>query len=77
VPQLALWTDRRPSAIRAAQEDGRYVPPAFVPRSRAIADQFVLDARDKNRALPPAPAGAPAVSGRYWSLYPGCGSNGA
>ena len=38
VPQLALWTDRRPGDIRAAQEDGRYVPPAFVPASPRIAD---------------------------------------
>lgn len=69
VPQLALWTDRRPSAIRAAQEDGRYVKPAFVPASPAIADQFVLDARDKDRALPPPPPGPPDVHGRYWLLY--------
>jgi len=69
VPQLALWTDRRPRAIRAAQETGRYVPPAFVPASARIAGQFVLDARDRVRALPPAPAGAPTVRGRYWWLY--------
>ena len=73
VPQLALWTDRRPRDIRAAQEDGRYVPPAFVPASPAIAGQFVLDARDKDRALPPPPGDrTPLVRGRYWDLYSGC-----
>jgi len=69
VPQLALWTNRRPGDIRAAQETGRYAPPAFVPASPEIAAQFVLDARDQDRALPPAPAGEPEVRGRYWSLY--------
>jgi hypothetical protein len=69
VPQLALWTDRRPGAVASAQETGRYAPPAFVPATPAIAAQFVLDARDKDRALPPPPAGRPAVRGRYWSLY--------
>jgi hypothetical protein len=73
VPQLALWTDRRPGDIRAAQEDGRYVPPAFVPASPRIADEFVLDARDKDQALPPPPSGRrPLVRGRYWDLYSGC-----
>ena len=37
VPQLALWTDRRPTQIRSAQEEHRYGLPAFVPRTRAIA----------------------------------------
>jgi hypothetical protein len=72
VPQLALWTDRRPSAIVSAQETGRYVGSAFVPTSPAIADQFVLDARDKDRALPPAPRATPSVSGRSWSLFDLC-----
>ena len=61
VPQIALWTDRRPSAIRSAQEDRRYGTPAFVPQTPAIADQFVLDARDKDKTLPPAPRATGAV----------------
>jgi hypothetical protein len=72
VPQLALWTDRRPREIRSAQELGRYAFPAFIPTSQAVADQFVLDARDKERALPPAPSLAPDERGRYWLLYNGC-----
>ncbi|MCW3000835.1 MAG: hypothetical protein JWQ20_133 [Conexibacter sp.] len=74
VPQLALWTDRRPRDILSAQELGRYEFPAFIPVSRAVADQFVLDARDKERALPPAPASSLAADarGRYWLLYNGC-----
>ena len=72
VPQLALWTDRRPSAIVSAQERGAYVGSAFVPTTPAIADQFVLDARDKDRALPPRPGVTPSVGGRAWTLYDLC-----
>jgi hypothetical protein len=68
VPQIALWTDRRASTIRSAQEDGRYGTPAFVPQSQAIANQFVLDAHDKEKTLPPAPRATEGVSGRYWQL---------
>jgi hypothetical protein len=45
------------------------VPPAFVAASPSIAAQFVLDKRDKARALPPSPAGRPSVRGRYWLLF--------
>ncbi|MDX6726123.1 MAG: hypothetical protein QOK49_928 [Baekduia sp.] len=69
VPQLALWTDRRPAQIGSAQEHGGYVIPAFVPVSQAVANEFILDQRDKDRALPPPPAGNPSRRGRYWLLY--------
>jgi hypothetical protein len=72
VPQLALWTGRSPGSVRSAQEDGRYGRPALVPASPAIAGQFVLDARDQDRTLPPPPAGPPSARGRYWVLYGGC-----
>jgi hypothetical protein len=72
VPQLALWTDRRPSAIVSAQETGAYSGSAFVPASPAVAAQFVLDARDKDRALPPAPTVAPSETGHFWRLYDAC-----
>jgi hypothetical protein len=72
VPQMALWTDRRPRQILSAQERGRYAGASFVPTSPAVADQFVLDARDKDRALPPAPGGAPQVHGQFWDFFDGC-----
>jgi hypothetical protein len=76
VPQMALWLDLRPRMISSAQELGRYpvAVDAFSPVSRAVADQFVLDARDKDRTLPPPPSGyrAPTAHGRYWDLYGGC-----
>ena len=77
VPQLALWTGRRPRDIRSAQEQRTYAFPAFIPTSQETADQFVLDARDKDRVLPPPPgdAVAPDDRGRYWLLYDGCPSS--
>lgn len=69
VPQLALWTDRRPSQIRSAQEDGRYTLPGFAPRTRAIAKQFILDQSDVDKALPPAPENYTSLEGRYWTLF--------
>jgi hypothetical protein len=70
VPQLALWTDRRPAQVLSAQERGRYTPPAFVPVSPRVAAQFVLDRRDLDRSLPAPPPGGRPVRGRYWLLYP-------
>jgi hypothetical protein len=76
VPQMALWLDLRPRMVFSAQELGRYPASAraFAPVSRAVADQFVLDARDKDRTLPRPPAGyrTPTAHGRYWDLYGGC-----
>jgi hypothetical protein len=74
VPQMALWMDIRPSHISSAQELGRYPRsgPAFAPVSPAVADQFVLDARDKDRALPDPPSNRLSERGRYWNLYGEC-----
>jgi hypothetical protein len=76
VPQMALWLDLRPRMISSAQELGRYPvsTDAFSPVSSAVADQFVLDARDKDRTLPPPPSKyrEPTAHGRYWNLYGGC-----
>jgi hypothetical protein len=74
VPQMALWLDIGPRAIASAQELGRYpIPqPAFAPVSRAVANQFVLDARDKDKTLPAPPRARPSVRGRYWNLYGEC-----
>jgi hypothetical protein len=74
VPQLALWSDRRPQDIDSAQELGRYRGLAFVPATPAIADQFVLDARDADRTLPPPPAAPLAERSRWWLVFRACGS---
>jgi hypothetical protein len=75
VPQVALWAGIPPREIRSAQELGRWEGTSIVPTSQAVADQFVLDARDKNRALPPLP---PHDDGydealRYWRIVDACG----
>jgi hypothetical protein len=75
VPQVALWTGVRPGEIRSAQETGRWTDPSIVPTSQKVAEQFVLDARDKDRGLPPFP---PATDGydqvlRYWRIVGACG----
>jgi hypothetical protein len=72
VPQLALWGDKRPRDIGSAQELGRYRGTAFVPASPAVADQFVLDARDRDRTLPAPPRGAPADRTPWWLVYRPC-----
>jgi hypothetical protein len=74
VPQLALWMDIPPRNVFSAQELGRYprLPSALAPVSRAVADQFVLDARDKDRTLPAPPRSRLSVGGRYWNLYGAC-----
>jgi hypothetical protein len=75
VPQVALWANIRPRAIHSAQEIGRWIDPSIIPTSQAVADEFILDARDKDRALPPPP---PATDGyddvlRYWRIVGACG----
>jgi hypothetical protein len=74
VPHMALWMDIPPSHVYSAQELGHYplLASAFAPVSRAVADQFVLDARDKDKALPEPPARRLSERGRYWNLYGGC-----
>jgi hypothetical protein len=75
VPQVALWAGIQPREIGSAQELGRWEGTSIVPTSQAVADQFVLDARDKDKALPPFP---PHLDGydevlRYWRIVDACG----
>jgi hypothetical protein len=39
----------------------------FLPRTREIADDFILDARDRDRALPATPSGGTATTTRFWT----------
>jgi hypothetical protein len=64
----------RPRDLRSAQEAGRWVGASIIPTSDAVARQFVLDARDKDRALPTPPSsdyGNETL--RYWRITRGCG----
>jgi hypothetical protein len=74
IPQLALWAGMQPRDFRSAQELGRWGPVSIMPASPAVADQFVLDARDKDRSLPPnPPSGGGDITGRYWHTSGLCG----
>lgn len=80
VPYVALWTGGRPEDV-ALTDDLARTPAAtgagaavvtvahgtvFLPRSRAIAEDFVLDARDRDRTLPPRPPGETTVTA-FWT----------
>ena len=65
VPHLALEFGLDPARVRLGP--GRtYVTPA----SQRVAERFVFDVRDRDRALPPPPRGMPRVAGNAsWSVY--------
>jgi hypothetical protein len=75
VPQVALWTGIRPGEIRSAQETGRWTNPSIVPTSQKVAEEFVLDAHDKDRRLPPFPPPRDYYDEalRYWRIVGACG----
>jgi len=58
IPLLALWLKLDPGEIVDAQTAG--VPPRgtyLVPRKPQVARDYILDRRDRNRAVAPAPPG--------------------
>ena len=73
VPLLALWLDRRPQDVVVAQgrrlSRGTYVTPA----SAAVAKDYILDPRDLDQAIPPAPADfRPVAANRSWRVAARC-----
>lgn len=70
VPQLALWLDVDPSAIVVAQQDGVPGQGTYVrPATAAVAGQFILDRRDRTRAIPQPPPGfSPRGGNRSWTV---------
>ncbi|MGK2938596.1 MAG: hypothetical protein ACSLFR_12455 [Solirubrobacteraceae bacterium] len=80
VPYVALWTGGQPEDVQLP--DDRPPPestdPAtavvtatqetvFLPRTRPIADDFILDARDRDRALPTPPRGGEVTTTAFWT----------
>lgn len=57
IPLLALWLDERPQTFETAQE----APPAqgilLQPATRQVAEDYILDARDRDGSVPAPPAG--------------------
>lgn len=76
VPQLALWTGLPPSEFHSVQGLRYWPPPSISPTSQSVADQFILDARDRDKRLPPLPRADGTISdaqGRYWAITGACG----
>jgi len=75
VPQIALWAGIPPRDILSAQETGRWKRTSILPSSLAVARLFILDARDKDKALPPFPPHDDGYdeSLRYWRIWRACG----
>jgi hypothetical protein len=74
VPLVAMWTGRPAASVITTQEQG--VPDRgtyLLPSSPRAAKAFVLDARDRDRVIPPAPAGwQPMARTPHWHAYSRC-----
>ena len=73
IPLLALWLEVDPRAIADAQSD---LPPRgtyLAPRTPKVARDYILDRRDRDRRVPPPPAGsAPVRSNASWIATARC-----
>jgi len=56
IPLLALWLKLDPGAIENAQDTAPRRGTYLVPRTPKVATDYILDRRDRDRQLPPAPA---------------------
>jgi hypothetical protein len=57
IPLLALWLELDPEALVDAQEDGVAPHGSYVvPASAAVARDYILDRRDRDKRIPPPPA---------------------
>ncbi|HYF26506.1 MAG TPA: hypothetical protein VD931_12275, partial [Baekduia sp.] len=72
IPQVRLWEHLRPAQVRSAQ-DGPLAGTYYAPASRAVARDFVLDRRDRDRRVPPPPPGSVVASTRSWLVADLCG----
>jgi hypothetical protein len=74
VPHLALWLDVAPRDVRVAAEEG--LPRRgtyFLPASPEAAEDFILDRRDLDRSVPPAPPRWRRVArGEAWVVVARC-----
>jgi hypothetical protein len=71
IPQVRLWTGLGAKEVLSGQDDGvrgTYLAPA----SQQVARDFVLDRRDRNKALPQPPRGVRGQPFDEWVIYPRC-----
>ena len=58
IPLLALWLELEPGALVDAQEDGLPRRGSYLlPATAKVARDYILDRRDRDKRLPPPPAG--------------------
>ena len=73
IPLLALWLNVDPGAIVDAQDGAPRRGTYLAPRSAKVASDYILDRRDLDRRLPPAPAGfVPVASNASWIATSRC-----
>ncbi len=73
VPLLALWLDADPQTIAVAQERPPRSGTYAVPSSRRVARQYILDPRDVDPRIPPAPPRFRRVGANAsWRVYASC-----
>lgn len=75
VPLVAMWTGRPAAGVITTQDQGVPVRGSYLlPSTPKAARSFVLDARDRDRAIPPAPAGWQEFGrGDHWRAVANCG----
>ncbi len=74
VPLLALWLNLEPQAIVSAQDGGRQRRGTYLqPATPAVAQDYILDPRDRRQVTAPAPPGFAQVAGnRSWLVFKRC-----
>jgi len=63
IPLLALWLKLEPGAIADAKTQPPQRGTYLVPRTPKVASDYILDRRDRDRLVPPPPAGFRKVGG--------------
>ena len=73
IPLLALWLTLDPERVADAQGGLPGTGTYLVPRTRAVAEDYVLDPRDRDRSVPETPAGFTLVRGNQsWRVTARC-----
>jgi hypothetical protein len=73
IPLLALWLEHDPGSIADAQAAVPAAGTYISPHDRAVARDYILDKRDRDRAVPPPPAGFGDLRhNRDWTVFGRC-----
>jgi hypothetical protein len=73
VPLVALWRDVPPGTVVDAQSERPRSGTYFVPRTARVARDYILDPRDLDQRVAPAPPGFRELEGsRSWRAFALC-----